>query len=97
VVEPNKVTRLSELLSAAAHAHHDATGGPDHDWANWYARFLEHEMEPSLGIDPSVDDMASLLRIAADKHRDETDHLPWPSYYAELILETLENEAERSG
>jgi hypothetical protein len=91
------VTRLSELLTAAGRAHHDATGGPDHDWATWYAEFLQHEIDPWLGIDPSVDNLSSLLRMAADKHRDEADDRPWPGYYAELMLATLENEAERQG
>lgn len=90
MTDPVRTAALSDLLETAAAAHHDVTGGPDHDWAGWYAEFVAGEIEGVLGFEPGTDQLARWLTAAAAKHRVEAADRPWPEYYAEVIMDMVE-------
>jgi hypothetical protein len=95
MTDPVRTAALSDLLETAAAAHHEVTGGPDHDWAEWYAEFVAHEIQGVLGFDPGTDQLARWLTTAAAKHGVQAADRPWPAYYAEVIVDMVEaNRAE---
>jgi hypothetical protein len=91
MAERAKITELGRLFASAARAHHDATGGTNEEWAAWYARRLEGEIDSHVGYSPSVAEIAEWLTMAHEKHRVEAPDQRWPSYYAELILDLVED------
>lgn len=91
--DSNQAHELTLLLVAAGRAHHQAIGGPNPDWPNWYARHLvDNGIAAHVGFEPTVEQVATWLEEADAKHRAEAPDQPWPPYYAELILEMLEAE-----
>lgn len=82
-----RMTALADLLMAAWHAHHDATGGPDPEWPRWYAGFLDGELDPYVGFNPDVETIEEWLTIADRRFREEKAALEWAPAYAGVILE----------
>lgn len=93
MTDQTKVAELGRLFNEAAQAHHGVTPGPGHEWERWYAEFLEGEIDSYLGFSPDVDEIADWLTWAAEKHRTNAPDSSWPDYYAELILDLVENDA----
>ena len=77
---------LSRLLGAAGRAHHAEVGAPSAGWSQWYAAFIQPDIGPLLGFDPSVEQVAEWLRGADEAHRSEAPGERWPLFYARWIL-----------
>ena len=80
------VEELKELLASVARAHHEATGGVNAAWAEWYAEHLQSAIGPAIGADPSVPQLAEWLSAADVEYRSEERDMSWPRYYAHFIL-----------
>jgi len=89
-----RVTELGRLLATAARAHHDATGGVNANWANWYAQHLEGEIDAHVGFSPGVDEITGWLTLADERHRTQAPDQRWPFYYAELILDLVDEDGD---
>lgn len=92
LADPDTVTTLGRLFGAAANAHHEATGGSNPAWPQWYAEFLDGRIDDVLGFSPGADKIAEWLTWADERYRADAPDSPWPYYYAELILDSLEDE-----
>ena len=77
---------LKELLKTVARAHHEATGGINAAWAEWYAEHLHDAIGPLLGANPSVEEIAGWLTAADIEFRAEERDVSWARYYARFIL-----------
>jgi hypothetical protein len=77
---------LTRLLAGTARAHHDATGGSNDSWAQWYAEHLAGKIDDFVGFSPSVETIGEWLVAADDKQRAEDPDGHWPSAYARYIL-----------
>lgn len=77
---------LKELLKATARAHHEATGGANGGWAEWYAEHMRDAIRPLIGANPSVEEIAGWLTAADIEYRAEERNVSWPRYYARFIL-----------
>jgi hypothetical protein len=84
---------LTRLLGRVARAHHEATGGVNPGWAEWYADQLQSDIAEFVGYQPAVDEIVEWLVRADEIHRAERSDEKWPPVYAELILGWV---AERS-
>jgi len=89
MADRDKVTELGRLLGAVATEHHEATGGVSTRWAEWYAARLQGEIDSYVGFEPSADDITEWLRAANEKYRESEPDIPWPYFYAELILDSM--------
>jgi hypothetical protein len=90
MAEPSETTihrDLRRLLGDTARAHHAATGGPDPQWARWYAEYLDDQIGSVLGSTPSVDTLTDWLTRADARYRSEEQEESWPSAYATWFLE----------
>lgn len=88
MADREEVTRLGRLLGSVADQHHEATGGASDHWAEWYADRLHGSIDEFLGYGPSVERIIEWLREADRRYRSEDPGIPWPFYYAELILDS---------
>lgn len=94
MADRDSVTQLGRLLAATARSHHEATGGVNEHWAEWYASRLVGEIDSHVGFSPSLDQVREWLTIADEKHRAEAPEARWPFYYAELILDTVDGSTD---
>jgi hypothetical protein len=93
----DRAAQLTRLLSAAARAHHEAIGGPNVGWSQWYAEHLvDHDLAAHIGFHTTVEEVAEWLQDADQKHRTEASDRPWPPYYAEVILRRLDGDPRSS-
>jgi len=90
MVDEQTVRELSRLLGAAGRAHHQAVGGPNPGWPEWYASQVHPEIARYVGFEPTVDQVAEWLREAEARHREDAPEDRWPAYYARWILESVE-------
>lgn len=81
-----KVEELKELLKSVARSHHEATGGVNAAWAEWYAEHLQDPIGPVIAANPSVEQIAEWLTAADVEYRSEERDVSWPRYYAQFIL-----------
>jgi hypothetical protein len=91
-MEQRRVDGLEAVFAAAGAAHHDATGGPDDAWADWYARWLDGRVEPLLGMRPGVERLSRWLIEADLRHRSVEPERPWPEAFAEYVLARAQEE-----
>ena len=77
---------LKELLKATARAHHEATGGTNAGWAEWYAEHLRDTIGSLIGAKPSVEEIAGWMTAADIEYRAEERDVSWPRYYARFVL-----------
>ena len=91
MADKDQVTQLRRLLAQTAREHHEAHGSdPSPRWAEWYATRLQPEMASFVGFEPTVEETTAWLEEADAKYRAQGDpELHWPTYYAELILDSL--------
>ena len=83
----DRQTELRHLLAATAHAHHEATGGENPDWARWYAESMYDELMGILNAQITVQTVEGWLVWADEKYQAlETDE-SWPRWYAMWFLE----------
>lgn len=77
---------LSRLLASTAREHHEATGGPNEQWPEWYAERIQQQFGEIVGVMPDVETLAGWLRTADNRYREQPDG-SWPSAYAAWIIE----------
>jgi hypothetical protein len=83
-----RIEGLRELLAETAHAHHEATGGPNSNWSGWYAEYLVGKIDEYVGSSPDVETISSWLTAADNRHQtEEPDTKYWPTVYARYIVE----------
>ena len=86
------VDRVAPLLHEAGETHHIVyriVDGDDPDWASWYADWLLKlsELPQILGTTPVRSELVWLL-VNLDKDYTATSpDTPWPTWYAERIVE----------
>ncbi len=74
-------------LIDTARAHHEATGGVNPEWAQWYAeRLLEH-VRDLVDEEMTVDDLAAWLEDADRRYQEESPEISWPKAYAGWLQE----------
>jgi hypothetical protein len=83
----DRETRLRHLLVAAGHAHHAVYGGPNVNWARWYAEWMYSQLLPLLPVEPTVDRVQEWLIRADERYTSGTFEQSWPHLYAGWILE----------
>lgn len=89
---PEEIKDLTRLLGAAGRAHHEAFGGPNAGWPEWYAAFLiDNDLESRVGFKLELDQVVGWLKEADEKHRAEASEERWPAYYADLIFSWIDN------
>jgi hypothetical protein len=89
MVDESAQRGLARLLATTARAHHEATGGINEEWAQWYAEYLADRIDEFVGFSPSVEIIGEWLVAADDKQRAEDPEGRWPPAYARFILEEL--------
>ena len=67
---------LKELLKTVARAHHEATGGVNATWAQWYASQLQDPLASLIGANRSVEEIAGWLTAADIDYRAEERNAP---------------------
>lgn len=77
---------LVRVLIRTAKAHHAATGGPNPDWARWYADHAVDEISELLGGEMGISDLATWLEEADRRYRAEEPEEAWPRAYASWLL-----------
>lgn len=93
MADDDQIEALRALLAETAHAHHEATGGVNPQWAEWYADYLHGKIDEYVGFSPDVDTIASWLTAADERHQaEEPDTKYWPTLYARYILENYAKE-----
>jgi hypothetical protein len=85
--EPDRTYELMGVLVETARAHHAATGGPDPDWAKWYAERARDDVKRILGAEITTADLADWLAAADRRYTQESPDLSWPRAYATWLLE----------
>lgn len=79
-------SELMGYLITTANAHHEATGGVNPQWAEWYAGDLIGDVNRVLDADMSVDELAEWLIGADRRYREEGPEMSWPKAYASWLL-----------
>ena len=77
---------LVGYLVAAARAHHEATGGVNPQWADWYAENLIDDVNDVVGSEMSVAELSEWLVEADRRYRAEDQSVSWPKAYASWLL-----------
>lgn len=86
MVDANLHHEVVSLLINAAKAHHDATGGPNPRWAEWYAEHTVDDLNQVLGSEMTFTELAEWLAWADMRYREETPEESWPKAYASWLL-----------
>ncbi len=74
-------------LIETARAHHEATGGVNPQWAQWYAARLIEPMRDLVAEEMDVDGLAAWLEEADKRYKAEAPEVSWPKAYAGWLLE----------
>ncbi|HSJ82288.1 MAG TPA: hypothetical protein VLA91_00575 [Acidimicrobiia bacterium] len=86
VADPSLHHEVVSVLINTAKAHHDATGGPNPGWAEWYAEHAVDELNQVLGSEMTVIELAEWLAQADIRYREEKPEESWPKAYASWLL-----------
>jgi hypothetical protein len=86
VVEPSLHHEVVGVLINTAKAHHDATGGPNPQWAEWYSEHALDDINRLLGSDMTAIELAEWLTLADLRYREENPEESWPKAYASWLL-----------
>ena len=82
-----RIEGLTNLLAETAHAHHEATGGPNANWSGWYAEYLLGKIDEFVAFSPDVETISSWLTDAEERHdTEEPETKYWPTVYARYIV-----------
>jgi hypothetical protein len=90
---------VAALLQEAGETHHlvyRIADGDDPDWASWYADWLVNlsELPQILGSKPVRSELVWLLVGLDKEYTRATPDEPWPTWYAQRIVERLSATAE---
>lgn len=82
--------QIGQLFVEAGHAHHEAfieTDGADPEWPMWYANYLQAKLSAALGTELTQSEIVYWV-IKLDKdYRAASPDEPWPTWYAQVLLE----------
>jgi hypothetical protein len=86
------VDRVAALLHEAGETHHTVyriVDDDDPDWASWYADWLLRlsELRQILGTTPIRSELVWLLVNLDKDYTTASPDTPWPTWYAERIVE----------
>lgn len=84
---PDTMHQLIGHLIDTARAHHEATGGINPQWAQWYAARLIEPVRQLVDDQMTVDDLALWLEDADRRYQDEDLDVSWPKAYAGWLLQ----------
>lgn len=84
---------IAHHMVNTARAHHEATGGVNPQWANWYAERLVDDVNQALGSDMDVDQLAQWLSDADQRYRSEPQDHSWPKMYARWLVDEHTSES----
>lgn len=88
MADEERIDSLRGLLAETAHAHHEATGGVNRQWAEWYAAYLEGKIDSHVAFSPDPSTIEEWLVAADERHQaEEPETKYWPTLYARYILE----------
>lgn len=83
-----RIEGLRALLAETAHAHHEATGGPNANWADWYGEYLHGKIDAYVGSSPDMATISGWMIAAEKRHEsEEPENNYWPTVYARYIVE----------
>ena len=86
-MDVDRLQDLRRLMVAAAGAHHAVYGGPNENWARWYAEWMYARLLELLESEPSVDQVEEWLIRADARFTAEQPEGSWPRHYAAWFLE----------
>ena len=84
--------QLAELLIQTGHHHHQAyldSDGVDPEWALWYSGYLQAHMWDRAGTLPTRSQLIHLLLSGEAQLAGSGSDVPWPQFYARVILAAL--------
>lgn len=87
MTQEDRTYSLMGVLVETARAHHAATGGPNPEWAKWYAESAVDEVNQILGAKMTTGELADWLVAADRRYTEERPKLSWPRAYATWLLE----------
>jgi hypothetical protein len=83
-----RIEGLRALLAETAHAHHEATGGPNANWAGWYGEYLYGKIDEYVESSPDMATISGWMIAAEERHEsEEPEDKYWPTIYARYIVE----------
>jgi hypothetical protein len=85
--EQDTVESLVTLLKQTARAHHEATGGVNPAWAEWYAEHMIEDLRNLSIKEMTTDELSTWLADADRRYRAETPEMSWPRAYATWFIE----------
>lgn len=86
------VDELAALITDTGHHHHQAyieSDGADPEWPLWYAGYLQAQIWDAFGAVPSRSRLVYLLLAGERAHAESGGDTPWPTFYAQLIIDEL--------
>lgn len=87
MTDRNALEGLVEHLKETARAHHEATGGVNPAWAEWYAEHLIDDVKELSKREMTVQELSVWLADADRRYRAEPPEMSWPRAYATWLLE----------
>ena len=88
--EPDLKALVSSFI-ATARAHHEATGGINPGWADWYAERLVADVNQITGSELSPGELSDWLRDADRRFREDEPDVSWPKAYAAWFIDEIHN------
>lgn len=88
----NLYRSLVGLFIETAEAHHEATGGPNPQWADWYANRMIDSLREVSGTEMTETELRDWLVAADRRFRAEPQEKKWPMAYAEWMAEELSSD-----
>jgi NAD(P)-dependent dehydrogenase (short-subunit alcohol dehydrogenase family) len=86
MTDSNLTSEIARHMANTARAHHEATGGVNPQWADWYAERLVDDVNEALGSDMDVAELAAWLADADRRYREEPREESWPKVYAGWLI-----------
>ena len=86
-------TTYKELVGhfvATARAHHEATGGVNPGWAEWYAERLIDDVNAVVPTEMTIKELTRWLEEADRRYRSQDQDKSWPKAYAEWLLDDFD-------
>ena len=86
MAESERFDALVGSFVATARAHHEATGGVNPQWADWYANKLVDDVNEVVDAEMSSAGLSEWLVEADSRYRSEDQGVSWPKAYASWLL-----------
>ena len=87
MTQPDRLRELMGVLVETARAHHEATGGINDRWPEWYADRAVDRVNRLLGSEMTASELAEWLAGADRRYKQDGPEMSWPRAYATWLLE----------